>query len=1267
MLTATSITMRGLIACCLVALAACQSVRYDLNLNPKKSYLYKYEGLVNFGLGMPNLAESGVRMSCNLKIVGVSPQTFILQLSDLAFEEFNGFPGKNTFNASPKLSQRIAAQLIKPFMFDYAGGHVTDIRAPAEASDTVVNIVRGILDFFQVTVKTTQRVYQLEELGIHGKCQSNYATEENTETKDMTITQVIDVDNCVEKAAIYRGMATAVLDKVAKQRGESIISTVRYVYTVKPTAEGGIITRACGLERQHFSPFNVKGGSFKMQATKELVLVGESDAAAALSAAPMESRGNIVFKFVEEGADVPLLMQDLQNPLHKAIELIKQLAEANRYHIDSASTEDTIKVYQLLRVMPYEGLEEMWKQFASEPEYRRWFLDMIVEVTDARILRFLAARFQIGDITTNEAYQTYLLSMNHLRPVPELVEMAKMFLKMPFSRSGEYLWHVVVLGYGSLVYKHCAYYTPCPVTAVQPLLEMAMEGLRSKNVDDMVLALKALGNAGHPSSIKTIMRFLPGVAATPVDLPPRVLSAAVQSMRLIAARDPHSVQDITMSLFLEKGLPVEVRMLSFVVLFESKPSLALVSTVTSHLLEEKDLHVASFAYSYLRSLARSSTADNHFLSTACSVAVKMLSPKFGRLSYHFSKAIRMDWFDDDFLIGTSTEVFMLRSATNIFPSEFLMKGKFYFIGRILQLIELGIRAETIKELFGTHIPGFRGDLSFSDFQALFAVLQNWRTLPDDKPLLTAFTRASGQEWFFADLHKQFIADVINAFSPSAGKDSPFWEAFENLQTGFSWHKTKPFLVFEVRYFQATTLGLPLEISKYYEVLNGITVNAKGAVTPPMTSHLGQILNSEISLESDGFVGFTKDFWVFYGINTELFQSGTEFKSKMPVAVPWKFAAKINFSQKKFELDLPPFKNEIEVFAVRSNVYAVSRNIEDLASAKMTPIMPDLVNEVVDKVPESPEMETPNKWHPKAKVCAESNIYGAGLCVESELRREYYHEEYPLYYFLGYTNIAVKLVPVPTATAVDKIHFEFNAGAGRNPMGTQEVLAALRMISKKAMEHLGSESTSGEIGSHRSGEIKNLLSTPESLFTFKALAVNSMQKPEGFDAAVYYTPEGDAQNAQLIVSEVGEDTNWKMCIDTTVEGRVEAKAHVRWGAECQSYEMSIRASTAHLPGSMPTLKAKVHWAKIPEAMVEIGHRVETYIPGMAFLLGFYQQNERNNRQEIAATLVAASEDSVDVKLQFPEYTVYRQAIPVLLPPVTFEEDRIAARNTTIRNH
>lgn len=53
----------------------------DVSLNPKKSYEYRYEGMVNFGLGKQNLAESGVKITCKVKITGASEQTYVLQVS----------------------------------------------------------------------------------------------------------------------------------------------------------------------------------------------------------------------------------------------------------------------------------------------------------------------------------------------------------------------------------------------------------------------------------------------------------------------------------------------------------------------------------------------------------------------------------------------------------------------------------------------------------------------------------------------------------------------------------------------------------------------------------------------------------------------------------------------------------------------------------------------------------------------------------------------------------------------------------------------------------------------------------------------------------------------------------------------------------------------------------------------------------------------------------------------------------------------------------
>lgn len=62
--------------------------------------------------------------------------------------------------------------------------------------------------------------------------------------------------------------------------------------------------------------------------------------------------------------------------------------------------------------------------------------------------------------------------------------------------------------------------------------------------------------------------------------------------------------------------------------------------------------------------------------------------------------------------------------------------------------------------------------------------------------------------------------------------------------------------------------------------------------------------------------YTKDVWIFYGINTELFQCGSEMKTKWPTSIPWKFSAKINVREKRFELDFPPCKKEIELVSIR---------------------------------------------------------------------------------------------------------------------------------------------------------------------------------------------------------------------------------------------------------------------------------------------------------------------------------------------------------------
>lgn len=52
----------------------------------------------------------------------------------------------------------------------------------------------------------------------------------------------------------------------------------------------------------------------------------------------------------------------------------------------------------------------------------------------------------------------------------------------------------------------------------------------------------------------------------------------------------------------------------------------------------------------------------------------------------------------------------------------------------------------------------------------------------------------------------------------------------------------------------------------------------------------------------------------------------------------------------------------------------------------------------------------NTWYPYHNMSTEGDVYGVGLCAEYSLKRKYYRDDYPLYYFLGYANMSLKIVP-----------------------------------------------------------------------------------------------------------------------------------------------------------------------------------------------------------------------------------------------------------------
>lgn len=75
----------------------------------------------------------------------------------------------------------------------------------------------------------------------------------------------------------------------------------------------------------------------------------------------------------------------------------------------------------------------------------------------------------------------------------------------------------------------------------QPLHDILADAVNKGDVADIALALKAMGNAGHPASLKTIMKLLPGFSSAAASLPVKVQVDAVMALRNIAKREQRKV------------------------------------------------------------------------------------------------------------------------------------------------------------------------------------------------------------------------------------------------------------------------------------------------------------------------------------------------------------------------------------------------------------------------------------------------------------------------------------------------------------------------------------------------------------------------------------------------------------------------------------------------------------------------------------------------------------------------------------------------------
>uniref|UniRef100_A0A8C9UGT8 Vitellogenin-2-like n=1 Tax=Serinus canaria TaxID=9135 RepID=A0A8C9UGT8_SERCA len=1051
-------TMRGIILALVLTLVGSQKFDIDPGFSSRKSYLYSYEGWVLNGLQEKNLAKAGVRLSCKLEISGLSESVYLLKIRSPQLEEYNGIWPRDPFTRSSKITQMVSSCLTRPFKFEYSSGRVGNIYGPENCPDTCINIVRGILNMIQITIKKSQNVYELQEAGIGGVCHTRYVIQEDKKNNRVSVTKTVDQNNCQEKVVKSLGMAYIYPCPVDMMKERIIKGTAAFSYKLKQSDSGALITEVVSQQVYQISPFSEPTGVAVTEAKQQLTLLEVKSEWGSSPDISMQSYGSLRYQFPAVLPQMSVQLIKTKNPEQRIMETLQHIVLNNQQDFHDDLPYRFLELVQLCKLTSADTLESIWRQCSDKPRYRRWLLSAVSATGTAEALKFIKSRIRSDDLSYLQALLSVPFALHLTKADEQTVPIAADLVTSSRIQKNPMLQQLASLGYSSVVNRYCSQTSACPKEALQPIHDLADEAISRGREDKMKLALKCIGNMGEPASIKRILKFLPIFSSSASDIPIHIQIDAIMALRKIAWKDCKTVQGYLIQILADESLSPEVRMMACAVIFETRPALPLITTIANVAMKESNLQVASFVYSHMKALSKSRLPYMYNISSACNIALKLLAPKLDRLSYRYSKVIRIGGYFDNYKVGAAGDVFVMNSPGTMFPSAIISKLTAYSAGSVADLVEAGVRVEGLTDVIVKRNIPFAEYSTYKKIKEIGKALLGWKELPTETPLISAYFKLFGQELAYININKEVLQQAVKALLEPSDRNTLLRRLAAQLRSGLAAHWAQPLWLAELRHIVPTCTGLPLEYSSYGTALARAAASVDGKITPPLTGDFrpSQLLESTVQIHSDITPSLYIQKFATMGVNTEYFQQAVEIQGKVLTKVPMKFDAKIDMKLKNIKIETNPCHEETELVVVRHKAFAVSRNLGELGVEKRTPILPGDASSNIVEEPFKPSARassegftkpeadsasrkraygsqedlghvTGRKAH-KRDICVKLQHLGCQLCFARRSRDASFLKNTYLHRLIGEHEAKVVLIPVETDADIDKIQLEIQAGS-----------------------------------------------------------------------------------------------------------------------------------------------------------------------------------------------------------------------------------------------
>jgi hypothetical protein len=776
-----------------------ETSKFDYNVGT--IYTYEYAGETTTKISGTSEDESRLHINAKAELEVVSKCEMILRLKDVGLEESD--PTDASIRTKAEGSSAFAAALERhPLVFSFQDGEVEHL-CPSDDEETwTLNIKRGVVSAMQNSMKQVEVSQKVYETDVSGHCETNY-TVTNQGRNGVTIKRSKNLLSCTGRnshestiqATTYSSASsiqslpllkseTECQQTIRNQRLEKSVCTETHLFRPFSNENSGALTKISQslTYRQERSSDEVPT-DFKR--TRASLLFDDSDqvkaatagnelaAVTALNQLIQESRRGVTAKVPQLFSQLVTALRPLNYRQMSSLFINAQDQKAKKFLMDAAPLVGTAASYELMRDIIQEGL-------LSAVETDMWLSSL--------------------------AFQT--------KPTLDMITAVSPLLSGPEVRPK------ALLSISAMIHAYCQTHSECAkeegirkvVTDIEKRLGKACRSIDTKEEEVILLALKAIGNAGViVNSADTLKKCYEEENAMIIRL------AAIEAHR----RVPCSSADRSslLTFFRDMKQDSELRIAAYLAVMHC-PTPQLFEEIKQALTSEAVNQVGSFVWTHLTNLQETSSpskqAIRHMLSS------EFLRNKFNTDVRKFSRNIEASAFWDELNAGGSVESNVIFSTKSYLPRSATLNLTLDLFGQSVNLFELGGRIEGFESLVESFLVPKDPSTYPYPKEAIEKLLQSMRTkrAVDQKSLnqlAAAYDPAGhlGEDQPSGHLFLRVFGNDVHTHSfhglSSDETESPLSMLLRlALQKDIDFTKTMSLI--DARYIVPTVVGLPLTLS-----------------------------------------------------------------------------------------------------------------------------------------------------------------------------------------------------------------------------------------------------------------------------------------------------------------------------------------------------------------------------------------------------------------------------------------------------------------------